>query len=1033
MPSLARVSPSRRNSDGGSAVHSLTYLKQSANLDDVAASAVRLSARQQPKRSAGGLDAIPPLTRPLNRLRIDTPVFGSRSTQDCGASVYNGALRLLATSGFEHGKLQRAVDGLLRTGGGGANQSAEIPIRSTSFMCAWLDDAEESDINDDDMSTTALQEKYYEALVLRSMDHLRLEASMAFQNNMSEHMDKDLEGAKYDLVNALRASIDPSAAVPSPFCPLHGEVTRTPAMKTTSSVDKIPYAASTFAAQTDQFSSILTQRSRSPGCLQHAGSARPSPDPKSGSVMASPPHVSTPNPRNVISAAPALPYLEVFRDYIFGSEAPSSLARRLLETAQQIGDHYQFLTCLSLLTQFSDVAAAKSADKSDSTGANLTASESGLPMPTQDEFICISRSALEDLFALSIGTVPVDRRHRSPAAVRVGVYKYVEFLSRSNSLHTTLDPRETAKSSVLVDGQPFWPQFYYCLRCGSPAAALELCNLAHAEIDEEGSHIRYFMDEFVTSTRQHRRTDEDGVIVMDDDDADIVLNPPGCLLNQSTYESLVDEYNDFVYYSSDPYRRASYILLARFDASWMAFRSTAAGSIVGRQGGANSSVSGMSSHSSHGLAAGWASFCLRDDDYDMLFSSAEDYFWLKLWMCRLEREDKRIQPQNEVEFLTLPQIQDEVLNFGQAHFDSSPDSCLLFPFIMFVVGMPWQAIELMSSKQSPVLSGYAACLALPLHALKWCPDERKYASVLWSYCIHFAIEFPAEAALCMFSLNSARLLQACLEKLVLESERFAPLLGDGLGSKGALEEIAVQVRSKIKSDLDDGTSSCSEMDAEELLDFVRELKQRIAVSLASELEKALRSGNLEAGSVAAQLYRIGGDAAAYRRSTLLSLSRLVSSYNSSQLRTDARTAAESCLSSFNSSMSSVQQRAFHVVLRMCDFYDCYWANDLDKSWTVLEEVGLFPLELGADANMENFYRNLVDAHDRVVISAIPEWLQTSLDIAEKVLLRTSPVGEGGVDVCKPSQVAALVTFAGMLGLSETELNARLVRLELLLA
>lgn len=1034
MPSLARAQSAALIIDNNFITHPSRSVSERNGLDDVAVSAIQLNARQQPGRHAGGLDAIPPLTRPLSRLRNDTPALITARPVSYSSNAYNAAVRLLATRGFEHGRLQRAIDILSPHGDISSSiTQTEQPV-ATSSICAWLDDSSGAAKDDDDLSVAALQNRYSEIIVARAMDHLRLESSFVFRDSFRECMEDDLAASKLALVRALRSSADPSAAVPSPFPPEQDDMSQPLMSKKSNATEELVLSGCrTFSrGETGTLDHSRPLNQRDVTSLTNF----PIWNGQSPSFASSPLQTATPNPRSVITTAPEISYLEVFRDVIFGDDSPSTVALRLLEHAREKADHQHFLTCLSILRQLSESAASQFQASEDSRApASGKSCVTPFPMPSQDDFISVSRSALEDLFAFCIGTVPLDRAHRSPSAVRVGVHNYVESLSRAGALQNTGEFRENPKPAIYVDDQPFWPQFYFCLRCGSPAAALELCNIAHAEIDGEGSHFRYFLDEFITSTRQHKNGDGQNAIPLEGDDADIVFRAPGSLINVSTHDALVEEYNEFAYYSNDPYRRASYVLLARLELYSASSPNSSLHGVV-RHSSSNSGFPGLSAQATQTTATGCTSLKLRDEDHGILFDSVENYFWLRLWLCRMKCEEDLVTNFSGSNFVNLSHIQDDVVTSGDSYFNPGGGSPLMFSFLLFITGMPWQAIEFLASRQCPRMSAYAAYLALPLHALRWCPSEKAFASILWSYTIHFATDFPSDAALCMFSLRDREVMLTCLERLILESGNYVAWLGDGHDEGGALEDIARQLHpvERTSSASDSRLSSSAQNESgENLVDVIVAFKRRVAAILANDLDRATLSGLLDVGTVTSQLYAISGDYEGYQQSALSNLSRLVSSSENLALRSEARAVAEKALGSAQTSMSDARRRSFEVLLLMFDFYDGYWGNDLEDSWRKLEAMNVLPLEKELVREFDASYRQSAKVFEDVVLDRLPDLMRAALDISERCICKSSSdravTGSGP----RPSQVAVLITCAGLMGLSETEINARLVRLELLLA
>lgn len=1004
-------------------------------LDDIAASAARLIAHQRSAESSA-LDAIPHLARPLSQLRRDTDACSSAFQSPAPGAFHARAVRLLASApDFEPDRLRRAVETF-----GHAPQNPSL---------SWLDD--NTFLPRDDMSVATLQARHHDSIVARAADHLRLDASMSFRAAYRDSMHRDLASSRVALTGALTGAVDPSAAIPSPFLFQTPEKSR-PVQDGSASASAARSRASPGASpglpvgasrppKSGGRSAGRVDASRSSSAVRGAGQPRPS----SSAIKQSPARSrpGTLNPRSVATVSPDAPFVSTMRDHVLDQDTPAEVAGLLMEQAQDRGDHPHFIACLSILAELCDLSAAAP------DGKTLT----------QHHLICNARSKLEDLFASCIGGVPLDRKRRSPQEVRQGVHAYVSDLVSSGRLLTSpelasSDRRastglQTVDQQAYVDNLPFWPQFYYCLRCGSLKAAQMLANEAHEDLDN-GAHFRFFMYDFIfqnqprtLSEEQDGDEDKQGDPMICPGDYAMSRNIPGALKDVAKHNAFADEYGVHPYNGTDPYRRAVYILLARLEIQ------SPTGSVAGNapNGSAPTPSSGRHRKDSSYQASGQndaARYLLpfRDEDYGLLFDSLEDYYWLRLWLCRSEREVLPVSPGPERNSPSVPigpvvtfeQVQSEVLGLGHSYFDSEGQHSLLYAFVLVATGLPWQAVEYLASLQSPVMSAYAAYLALPMYVMGWAPSEAAYATVVWAHVIHFACDHPKDAALCLFAVRDRSALRTCLQRLVMDTGSFLDLLGDGKEKCGILEDIAIDIaKSGSSRARESGMDDCDDVG---IVQFIQDLKKEIASSLADEFSKS--SG--EDVATIALLCAICGDEKREREAILSNLANMVAMKEGYVARDRAIAAARSSkrAGSFRELSRSMQQ-SFTDLLHMADFFDDYSAGHLRQAWSKLYRTGLLPLEKDKIHDRQLAFTLSHNHYLPAVIERLPDLLRAALDIAERSLLGEAgdvmnlpdrPICDSGPHV---SQVVVLSTFAGIMGFSESEINGRLVRLELLLS
>jgi hypothetical protein len=725
---------------------------------------------------------------------------------------------------------------------------------------------------------------------------------------------------------------------------------------------------------------------------------------------------------------------------VLGHDSSFCIASRFREHALERNDHPHFTSALGILSQLSATnmpTQEQQVQQEPLSPDQKQQQPQQKPHPNEHDLVCASRSVLETIFARVISTVPVERSHRSAAAVRVGVINYVSHLANSRAIRTTAELRPQLAPPIYLDGLPLWPLLYYCLRCGSPAAALELVNLAYIDLDRSECHFRYYLDEFIHG-RARRRAEGDAEAEghdrhppvrrpqpeRDPESDDITRCVPGSLVKLSTHHSLVNEYDADVFTSNDPYRRACYVLLSRMEikpASAPAVELTAHRvRISGVAGGARTD------------GVGDLSLRLRDEDYDILFDSVEDYFWLRMWLCRTRDEEEIVNSLPGGQFVVLPQIQSDVVSLGARHFDPHGQHPLMYAFILLTTGLLWQSVEFLATRQSPVFSAYAAYLALPIHAMKWSPGVQEYASVVWAHVIHFAADYPAEAALCVFSVRDRSSLLTCLHKLVLDTGAFVNLLGNGKHVVGAIEGIGIQI-------LD---ANVDYLDGEDLVAQLQSFKREVAAAAATDLGRsAYLPSSLDRGAVVSLLYSIAGDFEHEQSSIIRRVADHVAIRDNRQTREDALQAGQKLLDS-DAAMPEARRRSLGTLLRMADFFDSYWAGEVTDAWGLLSSMNVLPLAQIEIRERQVALKSSSNVYDASILSLIPHLMRAALDIAEICISGTgdgkrkrggrTPGFSGGIGPRVP-EAMALITFAGLMGFAETELNARLVRLELLLS
>jgi hypothetical protein len=199
---------------------------------------------------------------------------------------------------------------------------------------------------------------------------------------------------------------------------------------------------------------------------------------------------------------------------------------------------------------------------------------------------------------------------------------------------------------------------------------------------------------------------------------------------------------------------------------------------------------------------------------------------------------------------------------------------------------------------------------------------------------------------------------------------------------------------------------------------------------------------VHSGPVASLLYAICGDKRGEYLASLRNLARRVASHDNNVLRDEAIKTARGIVDSALAHRGSHDmsdndvlvklQPSFELLLKMADFFDAHWGGRWQEAWGLLSAMGALPLKKEDISSTQAAYAQ-PGVYDASVLGLIPELLRASLEIAEGALCGSTHRSDAHAGGPTVEHVMALITFAGLMGLAETELNARLVRLELLLA
>lgn len=667
-------------------------------------------------------------------------------------------------------------------------------------------------------------------------------------------------------------------------------------------------------------------------------------------------------------------YLTVIRSLLLEGDAPS-VASLMHETASYKPEHPHLREILAVL-------------------ANL-ATFVGPELPADYLRVHAARTVLEDQFAERSEVLLVKPRQASAVAIRKDVRTYVQYLIDKNELADVGDSPHT------LDGVSLWAQVFYSFRVGNLEAARNV--LLAAKENGNNSVNNYFalLECFLSAKRNLNFSDESK--------ADFVV---GSLNNIHEFNTLLEEYRTKVWRSGDTYYRACYMLLARLELA-----------------PATPKVKDDPESVAYPLQPPHqrTSLPFPDSDFNALFGSVEDYMWMRLFQCRTELEKPIVSNLPEYHFVEFSQVQKEILACGPGHFDSHGTQPFLYAFVLTCAGLYWEAVEFLSNASDELYVAGAAHIAIVLHLLQWSEGKHDFGAILWAYVSNFAKSQPAEAAAYMLTIRDRDSLLEWLRTLIFETGEFAALLGTSTDSsdKGALQGIVARMPTNFPVISD-----------EDLADL-RRSSARWAGAQARDREHYHQ---------AAELFALAGDRQTSLKMLLLGLAVVVDSRggpNRSLAISQGRRAYKVMQ---DGGETGAIPRSLHMLLAIAAFFDEYHSGRLSSAWAILTSMQILPLNEDTILARRGDLLPSSDRFDQAVRGCAAALLRAALDICEHALISGKAVSEPSSSAsfhrpfaqgtprlpCR-SQIKALVTFSGLMGLAETEVNARLVRIELLLA
>ncbi|PXF43865.1 Nuclear pore complex protein Nup93 [Gracilariopsis chorda] len=691
-------------------------------------------------------------------------------------------------------------------------------------------------------------------------------------------------------------------------------------------------------------------------------------------------------------ASTHLPYLAAIKAIAQNGDAPSAPSL-MHETAVTVGDDGHFVECLAILASVSRYSPP---------------GEPAWP----DLVVWGTRVVLEDQFAECIPGLPSKPRMARPAAI---IPPIVDFVKHK---HT----------DFLADNIA-WATAFYCMRVGHVKAALQVLQDAHLPAEE---HTKCFncLERFVEGgvaiaeafLKKSRVIQEQGPRINEQHNAEChIPMTPGCLFSEEDHRDLAEEYQRVAWHSRKPFIRLVYVLIARLEL--LQCFGPATDALPSNLELSKHPTPGK--HEEHSLA-------LPEEDVAELLPSVEDYMWFRLWLCRTPAESQMLSVLRNSNFVTQAQIQEDISAYGSAHFDPDGEQPLVYAFVLIASGMYENAFSFLFSHSDERCMQYAIHFAIVLYHLNWMKDEDVFHRQLMEFVTLFSSLYPVEAALYLMILKNAQVLQNCLRELVVSTGEYESLLGRvGLDLEsdepGALAELLTSSSVPLPSSF-----------TQKHLQSVRaEAALYGAVSAASKNEYA----------TASELYSLAGEPVKSIEMVMHNLAEEVHRLSSSG-RSLAVAEAKNALKVMNRSSADIPEKVSESLKELVEIskvFEEYWTGRYGRAWDALRRLRILPLTAEGVSESHRPATVVDGRFDPCVGKCLLELLKVGLHIAEyalendsvacdleKAMEKASEEYKNEPRIPDASEVKSLCIFAGILGVTDTTVNERLIRIELLL-
>lgn len=575
--------------------------------------------------------------------------------------------------------------------------------------------------------------------------------------------------------------------------------------------------------------------------------------------------------------------------------------------------------------------------------------------------------------------------------------------------------------SVPGGGSLVWKCVFYCLRIGHVKAALHVLRSAHSSRGQYTTYIQLF-ERFIEG-RDVVRLEFMSSYFNEVEHQRLLLNRemamiPGCLVGEDAHQLLYDEYCDAAWKAKDPYLSGCLVLLMRLELR-MGY------------GGGNHSGSVKHFVSGHHTPNKNEQFSLTlsEDQLSVLFPTVEDYMWFRLWLCRTPCEEKIMSSLPSSTFVSQEEIQTHIRTCGGAHFDPDGSQPLRYAFVLISAGLFEDAVTYLANHPSDHSTHYAVHLAIVLYHLAWIKDEEAFHQLIMKFVSVFCNIYMTEAALYLMTIRKADVLKEHLKKFIISTGEYETLLGRAdanLNQNGLLADLLSSASTNLPSNFSVGD--------------LQSLREKAALHGATEAES---KGEF---TTAAQLYNLARKTEKSTGMTMRNLAAEVDKSSSSKRQlavAEARNALRVLEESKSEPVVHNLLASLKELVKISEVFEDYWTGRYGSAWAVLREVDLLPLSPELISICQRKISPTMDKYDPCVLTCLKELIKVALHVAEYALevgsvrrpeangdaLRTAavqpPVPEYG-------EIKSLCIFVGMLGLSDGEVNERLVRIELLL-
>lgn len=642
---------------------------------------------------------------------------------------------------------------------------------------------------------------------------------------------------------------------------------------------------------------------------------------------------------------------------------------------------------------------------------------------TEEMFIWASRAVLEDQFAATVSGLPDSPRSASPQAVIPPIEEFVKSkFSNSSRLSRDGSP---ARPSI-------WPFVFYCLRVGSLSAAIHLLRRSSsvpASFFEWFEHGREEVhQQFVES--HFKDVDDDQNMLNIPDDLPMVA---GCLSTEDMYETVAKEFRSATLSGDDPYMRACYVLLMRLELRSMAPVSSPETTKEGMYLFPHKITTAGGKHERFSMH-------IDDRDFEEVFSTVEDYIWLKLWLCRTESEQKMMEALPNSSFLTLSTFQSEIISCGEAYFDPDGVQPLLCAFVLSASIQFERAVMYLYDHHDEHWLHYAIHLAMVLYHREWISSGDWYERMIARYVEQVAKHSVVDGALYILTLKNRDKVVQYLIELSVRSGEHDLLLGHSNKEDGVIAALLAsgQAETPSKFDIGDlkrvrdkaGKAGASEAASRGELSRAAEL-----LEIAGRKQEALETRIRDAAN---EVYKLSSSR---RSGVMLAARRALHELDAEDMQMQGSIAEELRL-----------KKSLSLLLKIGTAFEDYWTGRYAATWHALREIRLIPMresEVTASEKAVNEYsrwwmepgRGLNENQSSLTISeCIAELVKVALHIAEYAL-ESGSVGASGQSpvgqACKEfvpyiDEIRTIAVFATMMRCDDKMMDERLSRVEALL-